>query len=195
MAKAPRIGQGKTRLAAGLGRVEAWRINRALQARALREARATGAELRLAVAPDRALKIALPGVWPRGGRVSQGGGDLGDRLARQARLAGRRWAVIGVDCPHADRRALAQAFALLRRAPAVIGPTTDGGFWILAARRPPPSAAFKGVRWSTAHACADMAAGLKRPLAFARRLTDVDTAEDWAAVQKARGPWRASSAR
>jgi hypothetical protein len=83
--------------------------------------------------------------------------------------------------------------ARLRRAPAVIGPSTDGGFWILAARHTVPAAAFAQVRWSTAFACADMVAGLGRAVARAQTLTDVDTAADWVAVQKARGAWRASS--
>jgi uncharacterized protein len=135
MAKAPRHGVGKTRLAQGVGVVAAWRINRALQAKTLQVARRANARVILAV-PDKDLGAALPGVWPCDMlRRTQGGGDLGDRLARLFCAIGPRpCAVIGSDCPDADDRALAHALKALRRAPAVIGPTSDGGFWFFGAQ-------------------------------------------------------------
>jgi hypothetical protein len=195
MAKAPRIGHGKSRLAAGAGLVEALRINRAMQARALLAAgQIRGWRVVLAITPDRERLARRPGVWPTlVERQGQGGGDLGARLARAAAAcAGRAFAVIGVDCPDADGRAIAAALARLRHAPCVIGPTTDGGFWILAARRAPEPRAFDGVRWSSAHARADMVDRLDMAIAAARTLSDIDTVEDWRAYQKAKGAWRPS---
>lgn len=183
MAKAPRIGHGKSRLAAGLGQVEAWRINRALQAQCLRQT----ADLRwrrlLLVSPNRDCASAFPGVWPANlARKQQGGGDLGARLAQAFLQAPKgEIAVIGVDCPDADRGRIAELFKALARAPHAIGMAEDGGFWGLATRKPKVAAkAFARVRWSTAYAGADMAAALGR-VAYGARLADIDTAEAWRA--------------
>lgn len=192
MAKTPRLGHGKTRLASSIGAAAALRINRALQARVLRRCRDPRWRTVLVVAPDRDVRAPLPGVWPRGvSRIGQGDGDLGARLARAfRRFGGKPIAVIGVDCPDTDRLAIAAAFKGAMRRGAAIGPTADGGFWILSVRDARAAApAFSEVRWSTSHACADMAAALGGAVQV-RALTDIDTAEDWRAwaQRRARRP-------
>jgi uncharacterized protein len=191
MAKAPRHGVGKTRLAQGVGVVAAWRINRALQAKTLQVARRANARVILAV-PDKDLGAALPGVWPCDMlRRTQGGGDLGDRLARLFCAIGPRpCAVIGSDCPDADDRALAHALKALRRAPAVIGPTSDGGFWFFGAQRASHvAAAFAQVAWSTPTACADLHRAVPSCVRLPFTLRDIDTIADW------RTYWAAKRAR
>lgn len=194
MAKAPRIGVGKSRLARGIGAVGAWRINRAMQAATVRTAlRANAIALLAAPSPD--LRVDLPGVWPaQMPRVAQGGGDLGARLTRLFDAIGDRpCAVIGADCPEADDRALARALKALRRAPAVIGPTQDGGFWFFAAQRARRVApAFAQVAWSTATACMDLQRAVKGCLELPFTLRDIDAIEDWRAyraAKRARASW------
>ncbi len=180
MAKAPRLGQGKSRLAAELGRVEAWRINRGLHAYTMRAVRGPRWRTLLCVTPDRARALRLPGIWPSDiPRISQGGGDLGTRLARA--LRGRRMvAVIGTDCPEITRAYLAAAFSALKRRPFALGPARDGGFWLLAARRGSDAAsAMAPVRWSTQYAAADVIRNLgARDVALLATLRDIDTAAD-----------------
>jgi glycosyltransferase A (GT-A) superfamily protein (DUF2064 family) len=187
------VGVGKQRLAAEIGRVDAWRVNRALQALCLREAVDARWRTILCAAPDEATRLRLPGVWPRGAalrqaqgsagapsiaRIAQGEGDLGARLARVLK-ARRHVAVIGSDCPGATRGEIAKAFAALKRAPFALGPTHDGGFWILAARDGAAAAqAMEGVRWSSAHACEDVARNLGGRAAMLTTLRDVDVAAD-----------------
>ena len=65
-AKAPVIGGTKTRLAADIGQVQAWRIYRAMTARILRQVVDPRWDTLLAVSPDEALSRAFPGVWPDG---------------------------------------------------------------------------------------------------------------------------------
>lgn len=187
MAKAPRVGQGKSRLARDAGVVEAWRINRAMHTHTLRLARDPRWRTVIAVAPDRDVRVALPGVWPADvERWPQGGGDLGARLARAMQGARGAAAVIGTDCPAITRADIAGAFQALRQAPVSVGPATDGGFWILAARRARlVSGAFDGVRWSSAHTLADVLQRIDAPVARLRTLRDVDTLEDWRAAQRA----------
>jgi hypothetical protein len=174
LAKTPRISHGKTRLARDVGRVQAWRINCAMQARVLLSARDPRWRVLLAVTPDRDRHSAI-GVWPKDiTRCGQGGGDLGVRLARLM-APHRRVAVLGVDCPAARAADISAVFKGLRAAPFAFGPAHDGGFWMMAARRGRDAAkAFADVRWSSAHTLSDVVARLGVRVFFAATLSDVD---------------------
>ncbi|MGX6646996.1 TIGR04282 family arsenosugar biosynthesis glycosyltransferase [Maricaulaceae bacterium MS644] len=187
-AKAPVIGGAKTRLAAGIGKVAAWRRHRAMMAVILRKVRDPRWESVLAVSPDRAIHRRFPGVWPKDiERTAQGGGDLG---ARQARVftAPCPTLVIGTDAPQITRGDIARAFAALKRHDAVIGPAEDGGYWLLGLARPAPAGLFDAIRWSHGRTRADLEArlaafGLSR-IARLRRLRDVDHADDLGAMKR-----------
>jgi uncharacterized protein len=71
-----------------------------------------------------------------------------------------------------------QAFRLLGRADCVFGRATDGGYWLVGARRRPHTPRpFANVRWSSEHALADTLANLAgRPVGFVATLGDVDDA-------------------
>ena len=182
-AKAPVIGGAKTRLAAGIGKVEAWRRHRAMTAALARRLQDRRWDVVLAVSPDRALRRRFPGVWPHHlARQPQGAGDLG---VRQGRVfgQGRGWVcVIGTDAPDVARADIAEAFRALKRYDAVIGPAEDGGYWLLALRAPAPAGLFEAIRWSNAETRADLevrlrAFGLGR-IHHLRCLRDIDVAED-----------------
>lgn len=179
--RVPAIGRGKTRLAKDVGKVEAWRLSRTMTAGVLRRMRDPRWRLVLRVTPDGALAGAEP----------QGRGDLGLRLQRAIRAhAAGPVAVIGTDAPDLDRAHISRAFDSARRHGAAIGPAADGGFWILALSAPRArSVGFEGVRWSTAHACADTAAALGGKVARLETLIDID---DQAALMawRARAPGR-----
>lgn len=180
MTKVPRLGVGKSRLAAEIGRVEAWRINRALQARTLRTAHDSRWMTLLCVTPAREVNIGLPHVWPISiARIAQSKGDLGERMAH-AFGARRHVAMIGTDCPGLRRRHIASGFEALKRAPFALGPAEDGGFWLIAARFGVLAArAMAGVRWSTEYAARDVLERLGREnVVLLETLRDVDTAAD-----------------
>lgn len=193
-AKAPRLGVGKTRLARTLGRVQARRISRSLQQLTLRMACDGRWVTRLMITARTDLKLSLPGIWPPVDQMSrhlQGGGDLGERLARAFDHDGPV-AVIGADCPLLTRAALVQGFLALRKGPFVIGPAEDGGFWFFAARRGRDAReAFAGVRWSTAFACHDLEEKCPGRVVRVRTLRDIDTIEDWRAYHRERRALRA----
>lgn len=179
--RVPAIGRGKTRLAAGIGKVEAWRLSRTMTAGVLRRVRDPRWRLVVRATPDGALAGAEP----------QGRGDLGQRLKRAIRAhAHGPVAVIGTDAPDLNAARIARAFASARRHGAAIGPAADGGFWILAlSASSARKIAFEDVRWSTAHACADTVAALGGKVARLETLVDID---DQAALTawKARGRGR-----
>jgi uncharacterized protein len=189
MAKAPRLGQGKSRLARDAGAVHAWRINRFLHRATFQAVRGAGADCLLAIAPDRDVRVHLPGVWPAAiKRVRQGSGDLGARLARLFRKRGHKpLAVIGTDCPDADHRRLRQALNGARRVKFLIGLTADGGFWFFAARHAAQAApAFADVAWSTPQAARDLICALPVCAQLPFVLRDIDDAADWRAYRAAK---------
>ncbi|MCI4665131.1 MAG: TIGR04282 family arsenosugar biosynthesis glycosyltransferase [Neomegalonema sp.] len=190
-AKEPFPGRVKTRLARRIGTVGAARWFRR---EALALTRRLAADRRwdtiIAVAPDEAgIKSR---VWPsQAGRWPQGAGNLGDRMGRALRaLPPGPVVIVGADIPGVDRSHVWSAFEALGRADAVIGPATDGGFWLVGLRRSPrraPATLFDAVRWSSEHARADTLASLRGlSVAEVAPLSDVDEFEDLPARDRAR---------
>ena len=180
-AKAPFIGQTKTRLARDIGSVAAAAFARETLHAVVRPL-ACDPRWRswLAVTPDRA--VYLRRVWPESyGFVTQGRGDLGRRMACVTKsLSPGPVVIIGADVPAIRPGHVARAFQALGRFDAVFGPARDGGYWLVGMkRRPQFTDLFPGVRWSTEHALADTVANLKtgRTHALLETLDDIDEAE------------------
>ncbi len=183
MARAPRRGVGKRRLAAGAGEAAAWRVQRFVSLAVLRRlARDRRWTTWLAVTPDRAASRRRFGPrLPAGVRlVPQGGGDLGARMGRQlARPPTGPVVLVGLDIPALGPDEVAAAFRALGRRPWVFGPAGDGGYWLVGARRRPRlRLPFAGVRWSSRHALADTLTRVDGPAALLEPLDDVDEAGD-----------------
>ena len=181
MVKLPRPGRVKTRLARDIGSVAAAWWFRHQTNRLLRRLRDPRWRLVLAVTPDHAGMHSR--VWPADlPRVPQGGGDLGQRMARVMAMSPSGPAcVIGADIPGISRRHVGAAFETLGDHDAVFGPAHDGGYWLIGLKHPrrqPPSL-LRDVRWSTSHALADSKASLRGlRIAEVATLRDVDTARD-----------------
>jgi 2-phospho-L-lactate guanylyltransferase (CobY/MobA/RfbA family) len=127
---------------------------------------------------------ALPGVdllvVGPGGALSQRGRDFAERLANafaDARACGYRQIVaVPTDVPRLGVRQLAGAFRRLAAADVVLGPSPDGGAYLIGCRTD-PSSLFHGVRWRTSGAFADLAANAGAP-ALLDPLEDVDRRSD-----------------
>lgn len=179
MAKAPVAGRVKTRLAREIGPVAAaWWFRHQLRA-LLRRLEDPRWSLLLAVSPDRSV---FSNIWPSHlPRVGQGHGDLGARMRRLLRAqAGAPICVIGADVPGIRRAHVARAFRALASHDAVLGPASDGGYWLIGlGRRTATQGILEGVRWSSPHARDDTLqtlAGLS--VAMIDELADVDEAAD-----------------
>ena len=179
MVKAPVAGGAKTRLASAIGTGEALRFYRSVTASLLRR---VGSDPRwrtvLAVSPDRHLRSRF---WPVSlPRVAQGHGDLGERMLRLLNSPPGPNVLIGSDIPGIRASHIAGALRVLSRRGIVFGPSEDGGFWLVGARRcPTVPRLFNNVRWSTEHALADTLSNLPGPAGFATTLADVDTETGW----------------
>ena len=182
MLKEPQPGRVKTRLGRDIGMVTAAWWFRHQTRRLIRETADPRWRTVISLSPDRAASASrcLPAGterWP------QGGGDLGTRMKRAlASALPGPVLLIGGDIPGVSRHHIARAFRALQGADAVFGPAKDGGFWavgIIGPRVPP--GLFADVRWSTEHALADTANGLRGcKIALTSEMTDADTIADLA---------------
>jgi rSAM/selenodomain-associated transferase 1 len=150
-AKWPVPGMVKTRLAAGVGTECASALAKAFLDDTLFSLARDGVEMALALDhPELATSITLP-VRLR----SQGAGDLGARMERVLleALQEHDWAIaFGTDSPTLPasyRLAAVRALSRPGGPDAVIGPTRDGGYYLLGVRRLVPGC-LDGIRWSTA---------------------------------------------
>jgi uncharacterized protein len=185
-ARAPRFGAVKTRLARDIGAAETLRFYRnTLHGVARRLASSGRLDVVLAVTPDQA--AAEAGYWPAGlARVAQGRGDLGARMIRVLKCAGPRPAiVIGSDIPDASPALVLDSTRILGSRRHVLGPTQDGGYWLIGARHPGMLSLhqLEDVRWSTQHALADTVTRLGDVGLLPQTLMDVDDGHDYSQIK------------
>ncbi len=178
-ARAPQLGRVKRRLARETGDAAATRFYRLTLARQIRLLRDRRWQVWLFATPDTALADVVWRGIARERIRPQGPGDLGVRMKRPFRvLPPGPVVLVGSDIPAMRAHHIARAFRLLGRHDFVFGPASDGGFWLIGARRlrPLPRTLFKGARWSTPQALADSLASLPQncSVALADTLDDVD---------------------
>jgi hypothetical protein len=98
--------------------------------------------------------------------LAQGKGNLGERLdkalADLAPEADDATVFVGMDAPHLPVERIAEAFAKLADAKAVLGPCDDGGYYLVGVRGRWPTGILAPVRWSTEHAMADTVAAFEK---------------------------------
>lgn len=182
MAREPRLGRVKSRLAKSIGRVSALRVYRVVMGRTFKELSGPEDWDRIAlVTPDHA---ALgPAFWPSGWRpLPQGSGDLGMRMTRPMVAAAPGPVIlVGTDIPGLTKAHIKSAFRLLKTNDAVFGPAVDGGFWLLGFKRlrPIPRSLFSGVAWSQADTLKQAVASIPGlSVGYVQTLDDLDEAKD-----------------
>ena len=178
--KAPRPGFVKTRLAATIGNEAACDAYCQLTENVLANL-APLPHLEIRFTPDDAEK-EIP-QWLRDDWTAhpQGNGDLGDRMHQAFTEVNSPAIIIGSDCPQVELSDFRTAAKALQTHDAVIGPATDGGYWLIGLNAPCP-ALFEGVEWGSDSVLQSTLvkaheAGLS--VEILRKLTDVDTGADW----------------
>ena len=158
-ARAPRLGEVKTRLAPALGDQGALAVYQRLLDRTLTVAAGHPGPARLMLdRDDPALAGRAEALGLTVGR--QRGADLGERMARalaEGLSQAPRVLLVGCDCPVLDQTYLALADDHLRRRRVVLGASEDGGFVLIGGSdatvwRPDR---FNRVRLGGAYALAD----------------------------------------
>ncbi|MGO8705049.1 MAG: TIGR04283 family arsenosugar biosynthesis glycosyltransferase [Candidatus Brocadiia bacterium] len=201
----PEPGASKTRLIPVLGAAGAADLQRQMALHTISHAREVARRERVA------LEVRFSGgaadrmqEWLGGGMDCrpQGEGDLGARMEVAFRDAFSRGAarvvLVGTDCPGLEAPVMRAALAALRRKDLVLGPATDGGYWLIGLRRPAPGL-FADMPWSTdsvLERTRDRARSLGLSVRLLEPLRDVDRPEDlpvWEEAKK-RSPSRLSGA-
>lgn len=190
----PVPGTTKTRLIPALGALEAAQLQRHMTEHALNQARQL--QRRRAIQPV----IAYEGGDENRMRswlgedlvyMTQGAGSIGDRMhrafAQAKRLGLPKTVIIGTDIPQLTADTIWQAFQFLEQTDLVLGPATDGGYYLIGMGRmlapDPPRKLFDDIAWGTGQV-------LEQTLFMAQRagfswtlldeLQDVDRPEDLA---------------
>ena len=116
--------------------------------------------------------------------VPQIAADLGERMYAAARhcfqLGAARVVIVGTDVPSLPPAHIRQAFDILSRKDIVLGPSTDGGYYLVGLSQPIPSI-FQHIRWSTAGVFAqtlDRAESAGLQMGLVPPWYDIDTPEE-----------------
>ena len=156
----------------------------------------------MAVASGARVILSLASV-PSGGWVRdfdaylelQPTGDLGDRMAnafaRRFAEGEDRVIIIGSDCPYLTPQHLRGAAVGLDDSDVVLGPASDGGYWLVAQRAPGVDL-FSSIPWSshnTLQRTQQRLDAIGASWSLLEELADIDTAEDFeAAIDDPRTP-------
>jgi uncharacterized protein len=140
-------GKVKTRLARTVGEDRALQVYVALFEHTLREVMNTGIDSFIWWSES------TPAATPQGvGSALQKGSDLGERMlnAITGSIGEKPSPVclIGTDCPGISAALLHHAVEMLARNDVVIGPATDGGYYLIGMNQPHPYL-FEQMPWST----------------------------------------------
>ncbi|TBW56658.1 glycosyltransferase [Marinobacter halodurans] len=189
-AKWPEYGRVKTRLAAVIGADQALEAHLLLTRAVLDNLVASGYPLAfwwdrpqppsVSHAHELLERLCTLGVP----QFSQEGVDLGARMAH-ALSSGLAQApkalIVGSDCPSVDSGYIQQAYAALDKVDVVLGPSDDGGFVLIGARRDLGDT-LTGIEWGTASVLGQTLAALSDAGFSVRQLAnrwDVDDVTDW----------------
>ena len=194
-AKSPEPGQVKTRIAQTVGPDQAAAIYAEMLELILRESAAEDEwERHIFISPEsdadyfhrRGMKTRL-----------QRGNNIGERMANafldSSHHASGKIVLIGSDIPSLTRADITAAFERLASDPAVIGPSEDGGFYLLGLleeHAPTVSRLLrKPIPWSTPEVLAEVekhCRDYQLTLGYLPPKTDIDTYEDWIRYQETR---------
>jgi rSAM/selenodomain-associated transferase 1 len=189
-ARLPELGRVKTRLAATIGEERTLAIYRAMIHDLLRSVGPSTPDLEIeilwaptAAADGETLREAF-GNYPL---AMQTGQSLGDRLsmAFSERFFFNRTqkiVAIGIDDPTLSRETIDHAMALLDSCDWVVGPATDGGYYLIGCRAAAfNSEIFQGIEWGTSSVLDTTLAKIhaaQSPVAQLAPRSDIDFADD-----------------
>lgn len=178
--KNPEIGKCKTRLANSIGDINALEIYKIL----LDHTHFVSKNLNLDMAVYYSSKIVENDIWEASiyKKYEQEGEDLGLRMLnafkRSFRDGYEKVVIIGSDLLDLKKEHLLKAFTNLETNDFVIGPATDGGYYLLGMKKL-ESSLFYNKEWGTNTVCRDSMKDLKgKKIASLEKLNDIDIYDD-----------------
>jgi rSAM/selenodomain-associated transferase 1 len=119
-------------------------------------------------------------------RALQSSGDLGQKMFTTFSELCKRYhnvILIGSDCPYITPQILQEAIHKLSDHDVLIGPSTDGGYYLIGMKQPNASL-FDNISWSTDAVLQETIDRVKKnnlSYALLKSLTDIDYYKDWKA--------------
>lgn len=195
--RTPALGRVKTRLARDVGPEKALSLYRAFVVQVVGAAR-RWREQDPDQHPDQTCRILIAYTPGDGGPVlrewlgqdleylPQAGRDLGERMANAMasafELGADQAVLVGSDIPDLEAGHISEAFSALAKADAVLGPSADGGYWLVGGKKDRFRARlFEKMAWGSDRVFRDTvsrAQALGLTLAPLAQLQDVDTPAD-----------------
>lgn len=187
-AKLPRPGEVKTRLGNVLGMQEAAAVYEGLAQRTFSlgdQLLSHGLRVYLFYDPKATEQEMRSWIGHPFEFARQIGETLGERMQaafeRTFADGSERTVIIGTDIPDLTVDAVVRAFDLLSAQDVVLGPSIDGGYYLLGMNRPTKDL-FEGIAWSTRSVyqeTLDRIAAFNLSHAVLGELPDIDTEEDY----------------
>jgi rSAM/selenodomain-associated transferase 1 len=177
----PVFGKVKSRLARSVGDEKALEIYLWLTKQTIQTARSLSIPLYFFY------EGGLPDITSRLAGVryyEQCAGDLGQRMLDSISIALQNFKkviIIGSDCPALTKDILQQAMDKLDEVDVILGPASDGGYYLLGCKKTMPEL-MEGIPWSTE---AVLTKTIERchqtdtPYSLLPMLADIDTEADW----------------
>lgn len=177
-------GKVKTRLARTIGNTQAAEIYKQFIRNTLERTSGIATRHTLVVTPERRLPDFLD-ITPDGWSLeTQSEGDLGERISAYFNLAFehqfKKVLLVGSDSPTIPSEIIKKAFEELDHFDCVIGPSHDGGYYLIGLTNFQPEI-FESIQWSSElvfQQTMERAAALKLSVSTLATWYDVDTIED-----------------
>ncbi len=181
-ARNPELGKVKTRLASTIGDDRALKIYIELL-RHTRDVVSQSPHEKFVFYSD---EVLTGDLWPEDTfhKSMQAGGDLGNRIKEAFKYVFESCdscIIVGSDCPRLTSAHISEAFEILEDHDTVIGPTYDGGYYLIGMNQYQESL-FEDIRWSSDEVYDKTIAKIIRADLSHRvleKLSDVDYEEDW----------------
>jgi len=179
----PELGKVKTRLAKDLGEEKALEVYKEL----LQHTHDISVDLECDKFVFYTDRIENDDIWENDlfSKYQQEGDSLGDRMMlafhKLLQLNYKNVVIIGSDCPSLSPIIINEAFERLENDDIVIGPSSDGGYYLLGMSKLFPEL-FQHKKWSSDSVLADTikdTVKLQKQYSFLTELSDIDTIEDY----------------
>lgn len=184
-AKEPVKNKAKTRLSAHLSGPQRLRLYKAFLKDTLDMVKDIQCDQKI-IAYDADTKDPryLRGIAPSFAFYRQEGKDLGRKMHNAFKFAARNRAskivIIGSDSPTLPAGYIEKAFQKLDRNDIIVGPSRDGGYYLIGLKKP-CQGLFRGIKWSSDEVLEETlksAKGLKKKMALLNKWYDIDKSED-----------------
>jgi len=198
----PEAGKAKTRLIPALGPEWAAALARDMTRHTLAWARElargfpVSMEVRFEGGDGERMATAFGNGFPY---RPQGEGDLGCRMVRALAESffegAERIVIIGTDCPEITPELIRESFERLATSDLVLGPATDGGYYLIGLRRTAPRL-FTDIPWGSQRVLEETlgrARELSLDVTLLTSLSDVDRPKDLAVWHRVRCRGRAAT--